>query len=339
MNNQVTTDKKTQNFPEMLKAFLPEIQRALPKHLDGDRMSRIALTAFRRNPTLAKCDPRSVFAAVIQASQLGLEPDTLGRSYLIPYAKNTKVGNVWEKSWECQFIPGWKGLVDLVSRSGQATVWTGAVYAGDKFEYRLGDDPRCDHIPGDNHGDGEPTHVYACGKVKGSDMVITEVWSITRVKLHLNRYNKVGDKHYAHENMEMYARKVVLLQVLKYMPMSADLVRAVELDNASTTGGQGLNVNDAIQGEWSPVVDVEEEPVIKEPYTDENFNKNKAGWKAAIESGKKTAADIIATVESKAPLSDVQKEEINTWTVISKKDVAVDDDFVKEMDEADKGEK
>ena len=311
------SNESNQSFPAMLKAFLPEIQRALPKHLDGDRMSRIALTAFRRTPMLAKCDPRSVFAAVIQASQLGLEPDTLGRAYLIPYAKNTKIGNAWEKTWECQFIPGWKGLVDLVSRAGQATVWTGAVYPGDKFDYQLGDDPRCLHVPGDAHGEGEPTHVYACGKVKGSDTVISEVWSLARVKRHLQKYNKVGDKHYAFENMEMYARKVVLLQVLKYMPMSADMVRAVELDNAAATGAQGLNVNDAIAGDWSPVpeeVDTETGEVKLPECSAESFDKKKTGWKKIILEGKKSVTDLIATIETKELLSAEQKFEIDAWS-------------------------
>ena len=45
------------NFPAMLKAYLPEIQRALPQHLNGDRMARIALTAFRRTPKLAALQP------------------------------------------------------------------------------------------------------------------------------------------------------------------------------------------------------------------------------------------------------------------------------------------
>jgi recombination protein RecT len=60
-------------FPAMLEQFKGEIARALPKHLSPDRMVRIALTAFRMNPKLAQTDPRSVFAAVIQSSQLGLE--------------------------------------------------------------------------------------------------------------------------------------------------------------------------------------------------------------------------------------------------------------------------
>ena len=317
MNNETALTKekdRPKDFPSMLKAFLPEIQRALPKHLDGDRMSRIALTAFRRTPKLAECDPRSVFAAVIQASQLGLEPDTLGRAYLIPYAKSTKVGNVWEKTWECQFIPGWKGLVDLVSRSGQATVWTGAVYKGDKFEYRLGDNPKCDHIPGDFHGEGDPTHVYACGKVKGSDTVITEVWSIERVLRHRNKYNKVGDKHYSFENVEMYARKVVLLQIIKYMPMSADLVRAVELDHAATTGSQGLNVNDAIAGEWSPVVaDVVPEEKTLPECTDAEFAELSKEWEPLVRNGKRTPAFIKTAAKTTMVLTEDQQLQISAW--------------------------
>lgn len=317
-NKNLATQSQARDFPAMLKAFLPEIQRALPKHLDGDRMSRIALTAFRRTPKLAECDPRSVFAAVIQASQLGLEPDTLGRAYLLPYKVSKKVGNQWESHYECQFIPGWKGLVDLVSRSGQATVWTGAVYAGDKFEYQLGDDPKCVHVPGDLHGEGDPTHVYACGKVKGSDTAITEVWSIERVKRHRNKYNKVGDKHYSFENLEMYARKVVLLQVLKYMPMSTELVRAVELDNAAAVGSQGLNVNDAIAGEWSPVPDAPEDaqPSGKAELlecTDEQFAELAKEYESQVRSGKLKAKKVITALSTTMILTDNQKLTIDSW--------------------------
>lgn len=326
MTTQTQVTEKS-NFPAMLNQYLPEIRRALPKHLDGDRMARIALTAFRRTPKLADCDPRSVFAAVIQASQLGLEPDTLGRSYLVPYKKSKKIGKEWHETWECNFVPGWRGLVDLVSRAGQATVWTGAVYKGDQFEYRLGDSPRCDHLPGDFHGEGDPTHVYACGKVKGSDLVITEVWSIARVKLHRDKYNKVGDKHYSFENLEMYARKVVLLQVIKYMPMSPDLVRAIELDNAAANGPQNLVLDDAIKGEWTPVIDEpQEEKLVLPVLSDEEFNLKKAdtldhetgeikkmGWRSMVQSGKKTTDEIIQFIASKNSLTESQTVEIKSW--------------------------
>jgi recombination protein RecT len=250
LKDKLTERKEPTNFPAMLKAFLPEIQRALPKHLTGERMARIALTAFRRTPKLAQCDPRSVFAAVIQAAQLGLEPDTMGRAYLIPYGG------------ECQFVPGWKGLVDLVNRSGQGTCWTGAVYEGDTFEYSLGDSPFIKHKPGDR--DDTLTHVYAVGRTKGAEWPIIEVWPIAKVWKHRDRYNKVGKRHYSFENEEMYARKVALLQVVKYMPASAELVAAIALNDAAEVGNQGLTVKDAIEGTWAPAPDNTPVPTPKD---------------------------------------------------------------------------
>ncbi len=244
---EAVKEKPPGSFPAMLEAYKGEIARALPKHLNPDRMARIALTAFRRTPKLAQCDPRSVFAAVIQASQLGLEPDTLGRSYLVPY------------KGECQFIPGWKGLVDLVNRAGNASVWTGAVFEGDDFQYALGDRPFLSHKSGDEDDPRKLLYVYAIGRVKGAEWPVIEVWTMRKVIKHRDRYNKVGDKHYSYDNMEMYARKVVLLQVLKYMPCSPDLVTAMELNNAAETGSQGLTVDGASKNDWmGPVIDAEE---------------------------------------------------------------------------------
>ncbi|CAN5817765.1 recombination protein RecT [soil metagenome] len=239
--------QKGKDFPAMLEAYKGEIARALPRHLNPDRLCRIALTAFRRTKKLEECDPRSVFAAVIQASQLGLEPDTLGRAYLIPYGR------------ECQFIPGWKGLVELMHRSGQGSIWTGAVYVGDEFDFALGDSPRVNHVPSGEYGDDKLRYVYAVGRPKGCEWPIIEIWTMARVKAHRDRFNKVGRKHYSFENMEMYARKVVLLQVLKYMPLSADLVTSMELDNASESGqSQGLTIEGVLDGEWTPPAPVEE---------------------------------------------------------------------------------
>ena len=243
MSNIVKSD-----FPAMLEKFKPEIARALPSHLKADRMARIALTAFRRQPKLANCDPRSIFAAVIQSAQLGLEPDTLGRSYLIPYGS------------ECQFVPGWKGLVDLVNRSGNATVWTGAVFEGDEFDYALGDRPFIAHKPGDEDDPSLITHVYAVGRVKGAEWPVIEVWRMSKVWRHRDRYNKVGKKHYSYGNEEMYARKVALLQVLKYMPASPELSQAIAMNDSAEIGRQGLTIDAAVNGTWVPVADDVDDP-------------------------------------------------------------------------------
>lgn len=230
-----------QTFPAMLEKFKGEIARALPKHMSGDRLARIALTEFRKNPKLGQCDPRSVFAAVVMGSQLGLEPGIMGQSFLVPYGK------------QCQFIPGWQGYVDLVSRSGRATVWTGAVFGGDEFEYALGDRPFVRHVP---CGEDDPaliTHAYAVGRVNGCEWPVIEVWPVKRVLKHRDKYNKVGKAHYSFNQWEMYCRKVVLLQVVKYMPKSIELNTASQLDIAAEAGAQDFSVTDAIEGNWAYV--------------------------------------------------------------------------------------
>lgn len=47
--------------------------------------------------------------------------------------------------------------------------------------------------------------------------------------------------------------------------------------------------------------------------TPESFEKQKSGWKAVIESGKKTANSLIATIETREKLTDDQKIEIASW--------------------------
>ena len=49
------------------------------------------------------------------------------------------------------------------------------------------------------------------------------------------------------------------------------------------------------------------EPVF---YSDADFEKNFGKWSDVIQSGKKTAQEIIAMIESKAPLTEKQKAEI-----------------------------
>ncbi|HEY0684700.1 MAG TPA: recombinase RecT [Steroidobacter sp.] len=240
--NAVAKRSEKQNFPAMLETFKGEIARALPSHLTADRMMRIALTEFRKNPKLGQCDPRSVFAAIIMSSQLGLEPGILGQSYLVPYKT------------ECQLIPGWQGFVDLVSRTGRATCWTGAVYRGDQFDYALGDRPFITHRPGDDvsqHPDNL-RYLYAVGRVKGAEWPVIEVWSAEKVIKHRNYFNKVGDRHYSFEHFEMYGRKVPLLQVIKYMPKSVELQRAQDLEYASQRGSQLIDISSASDGSWVP---------------------------------------------------------------------------------------
>lgn len=276
-------------FADFMERLKPQMALALPKHMNADRMTRLALTAFSTTPALQECTPNSIAASVMTAAQLGLEPGIGGQGYLIPY-KGT-----------CTFVPGWKGLVDLVARSGRATVWTGAVRAGDDFEYQLGDAPFCRHRPGDSD-DGQPfTHVYAIGRVRDASMAVIEVWSRAKVQKHLKQYNKVGGRHYANtdeNNFEMYARKVALLQVLKYMPASIELANAITVANASEEG-KGI----VIEGDFVHVQEPEPET------TDRDTGEITGGAATASNAQRKAeAAPPKPTATSQAPAPDGEWE-------------------------------
>lgn len=312
MSNSISTEKSNPvaQFSRFMDTFKPQMALALPKHLTADRMARLALTAFSTTPKLQECEARTIAASIMTASTLGLEPGVNGQGFLIPYGTT------------CTFVPGWKGLVDIVNRSGRATVWTGAVFDGDHFEYALGDRPFVQHRPGDEDDPSKLTHVYAIGRVNGSDWPVIEVWTMRKIWRHRDQYNKVGKKHYSFRDPEMYARKVPLLQVLKYMPSSIELSNALAASNAAENGrnatidGNFVSFPDTDTAGRDDGADVDQDTgeVHLPTLSTEEFAKKTEGWKKAIEGGK-AVNDLIATAESKNRLSPEQKVEIASWAV------------------------
>lgn len=227
-------------FNDFLAKLQPQLARALPKHMKADRMARLALTAFSSSEDMQRCSFASIANSLMTAGALGLEPGINGAGFLIPY------------KGVCTFVPGWKGLVDLVSRSGRAAVWTGAVFAGDHFDFALGDRPFIQHRPGDETDPAAMTHVYSVGRVNGADWPIIEVWSVGKVRKHRDKFNRQGTKHYSFREPEMYGRKVPLLQVLKYLPSSIEIANAI---SASEAGESGRAADVVIDGDFVTITD------------------------------------------------------------------------------------
>lgn len=241
--------KRPTDFPGLLKAFQSEIARALPRHLNPDRMARIALTEFRKNPRLGQCNPRSVFAAVVQASQMGLEPGLMGQAYLVPYKE------------ECQLIPGYQGLIELVRRSGKVRrIEAHVVYERDRFVYRTGLHTVLEHEPVLDGERGEMRLAYAVAEFDASgDAYHVEVMSRRQIEAIRDRSQNVQrakkyDKTtpWDTDPEEMW-RKTVLRRICKFLPKSAELVAAIALEEAAATGSQRLTIEEAIEGTWAPV--------------------------------------------------------------------------------------
>jgi recombination protein RecT len=208
-----------------------QLMAALPKHMSAERMTRLALTEFRKNPELSRCDPLSVFAALIQCSQLGLEPGTgLGECYLIPY-RNNKSG-----TYECQMIPGYRGLIKLVLQTGKVTKLVArAVHEGDDFDYAFGLQERLDHVPSQG-GRGQLTHVYAVATLEGGEHHF-EVMTRAEVEGVAAR-SRSGNPVWKSDFEEM-AKKTVIRRIFKVLPQSPELQAAMTLE----TKGHGESLD------------------------------------------------------------------------------------------------
>ena len=220
---------KNMSLTDMIKAMEPEIKRALPSVLTPERFTRMALSAVNNTPELATCTPMSFIAALMNAAQLGLEPNTpLGQAYLIPY-KNKKKGVT-----ECQFQIGYKGMIDLAYRNERVqSIEAHTVYENDEFAYELGLNPKLVHRPV-WEGRGEMVGFYAVFKLD-NDGFRFEVMSREDIDSYAAMYSKTYDSDYSpwRTNYESMAKKTVLKQLLKYAPMKVDFKRAVSMDEST----------------------------------------------------------------------------------------------------------
>ena len=225
------TDKSGQIIPArrpggdiaaMLARMGPAIRQALPRHLDPDRIGRIALTALRRNAALAACDPSSFLGAVLSAAQLGLEVNTpLGHAYLVPYKS------------ECTLVVGYQGMLELARRSGEIrAIYAHAVRDGDHFGWELGLEPRLEHRPSDDPGrhKRDITHVYAVARLKDGEPIFT-VLSRAEVESYRDRSRARSSGPWV-TDYEAMALKTAVRRLFRWLPRSAEMARADALGHA-----------------------------------------------------------------------------------------------------------
>ena len=220
----MTTIERANTKPtlaQLITQMKPEIGRALPKHMSPDRMARIATTVLRQTPALARCTPESFLGALLTASQLGLEPGPTGEAYLVPY------GNV------CTFVPGYRGLIKLARNSGQLRdIWAEVVYANDDFEYTLGLHRDLVHKPAKGER-GNPVAVYAAAQLTdgGTPFVVMTATEVEAIRAR----SKAGKNGPWVTDWAAMAKKTVVKQLAKWLPLSAEMTAAVTLDGAVRT--------------------------------------------------------------------------------------------------------
>lgn len=210
-----------QTVASYIKQMGPEIAKALPKHMDPDRLARVALTTIRTTPKLLDCNIQSLMAAIMQSAQLGLEPGLLGHCYIIPYGR------------EAQFIIGYKGMIDLARRSGNIeSITVEPVYKNDYFRFKRGlDRDEFEHIPWDMREDaefdnaGELVRVYLIARFKNGGYYFHRM-SKAEIDAHRKRSKASGNGPWVTDYEEM-AKKTVVRSAWKWLPISIDIAQQV----------------------------------------------------------------------------------------------------------------
>jgi recombination protein RecT len=213
---------KPPTLRQLIERMKPELARALPKHMDPDRVARIAVTLVGGNPALAQCTSESFLGALMTASQLGLEPGPLGEAYLVPY------GN------KVTFIPGYKGLIKLAWQSNMLkSIDAHVVYENDEFDFAYGLEPFLKHKP-TRGARGGITDVYACSTFLngGSAFVVMSIDDVESIR----DRSKAAKKGPWVTDWNAMAQKTAVKQLSKFLPMSTELrafAQAVALDGTT----------------------------------------------------------------------------------------------------------
>lgn len=214
-----------------------------PRHISAERMRTTTLIAIRDNPELLKCELDSLFGAIRQAAFYGWEiGGPLAQAYLVPF-RDTKRGTS-----EAVLIPGYRGLIDLVRRSGETSqIDMEVVHQADRFKVVKGDASAIFHEPSE-HPDrlkSPITHVYVIvhflngAKQRG-------VWTAAEIDWHKEKFSqgwakaeKNGRKDSPwHTHWKTMAFKTVLIDMVKrgQLPVSGEIRESVQKEEHGLGG-------------------------------------------------------------------------------------------------------
>jgi recombination protein RecT len=229
---------------EFFEANKTSIQAALPKHVDADRLLKVAMGALRKVPQLRECRLESLFDKIMGLASLGLEPNSpLGHAYLVPF-NNKRQGTV-----ECEVIIGYKGFIDLAARAG-TMLRSHVVYENDTWEFSLGLHETLVHIPARGNR-GEMIAAYAIAT--GPTGLKTFEW-MWRDDIEKIRDKSLGSKpDWVKKNspwttdFDAMARKSPIRRLSNQIQLSIEQRNAIELDQAEE--------RQELEGSWAVIND------------------------------------------------------------------------------------
>lgn len=239
------------NVRSMIEKNQEAIGKALPAHVPASSFVRAAVSLVNRTPKLSECTTQSLVGSLMTSAQLGLSLESfLGEAYLIPYKiKGTMT---------CQFQIGYKGLLKLAQQGSKAVIRPPRiVHEKDDYVFEYGLHEKLTHTPTREANPGPMVAVYCVITPENSDVpFFVWMWK-SEVDAIRKRSRASGDGPWV-TDYDAMARKTVLKQALKWVPLSTETERAIALDSM---GEAGLEQPTEMEG---VVIDVEAEAVTEE---------------------------------------------------------------------------
>ena len=227
---------------DMVRSMQAQIALAITGHTPqerirrADRFARIVVTALQKDPNLRQCSKESFIGAMMTCAQLDLEPNTPQQlAHLIPYRNKGKL--------ECQFQPGYPGLMELAYRTGKVSAFhADVVYKTELekglFKYSKGLNPNIEHEVDllSNGREGELVAAYAVAAMKDGTRVFRVVTKadIARAK---NKSAGAGSSYSPwNTSPEAMWMKTAIKRLCAFLPRTEQLAQAVELDDQAERG-------------------------------------------------------------------------------------------------------
>lgn len=227
--NEVLTLTVFQNWIDH-EDRMSQFRAALPSHVTPDRFVRIIKTAVAKSPELLTADKTSLMLSCMDAAADGLLPNGK-EAALVIYKTKTRDGRFVDK---VQYMPMIRGLYKLARNSKEIAVLAAhVVYEKDDFFFSYGFETELKHAPYLGEDRGRPVAVYACATTKDGerDVEVMSVGDVNKIRDCSKTFKKNGTGPWKDFWDEM-ARKTVMRRLLKRLPMSEEVERAIDRDNA-----------------------------------------------------------------------------------------------------------
>jgi recombination protein RecT len=236
MTGKSLEHKKT--VMDMVRSYLPDFKKTIPKHVDPERMMRLFLTELSRNPKLLQCSQESLIGAMMQCTQFGLEPGgPLGLAHLVPYQ------NKYTNSYECQFQFGYRGLVKLIRNSGELRKITAhVVYEKDIFDFEYGLNERLEYKPylGKDRGLATCAYAHAVMKDGTNEFIVLTLEELNKVEN--SAKSKSGPWKDWKPEMQ---KKTCIKRLSKLMDLSTEVQTAIGQDETTKFYSKDINILEA----------------------------------------------------------------------------------------------